>query len=112
MNLLSNAIDAVEEQMATTTDYTPAITIRTAVVATDRISITIADNGPGIPLDKQTRIFEPFYTTKPVGKGTGIGLSISYQIISDRHHGTFTCQSAPGEGTAFTLTIPQQQGTT
>jgi PAS domain S-box-containing protein len=112
MNLLSNAIDAVEEQMATVADYTPAITIRTAVVATDRISITIADNGPGIPLDKQTRIFEPFYTTKPVGKGTGIGLSISYQIISDRHHGTFTCQSAPGEGTAFTLTIPQQQGTT
>ena len=112
MNLLSNAIDAVEEQMATAADYTPEITIRTAVVTEERISITIADNGPGIPLDKQTRIFEPFYTTKPVGKGTGIGLSISYQIISDRHHGTFTCQSTPGEGTAFTLTIPQQQGTT
>lgn len=112
MNLISNAIDALEEQMVKVPDCAPHITIRTAVVGRDRVSIAITDNGSGIPPEKQTRIFEPFYTTKPVGKGTGIGLSISYQIVGDRHHGTLTCQSASGQGTTFTITIPQQQGTT
>ncbi|NET53038.1 MAG: hypothetical protein F6K09_31535, partial [Merismopedia sp. SIO2A8] len=51
-------------------------------------------------------LFDPFFTTKPVGQGTGMGLSISYQIITERHGGTLTCQSTVGEGTAFTITIP------
>ncbi|WP_008308808.1 PAS domain-containing protein [Leptolyngbya sp. PCC 6406] len=112
MNLISNAIDALEGAIETGSPCDPMITIRTAVVDADCIRITIADNGPGIPADRQKRIFEPFYTTKPVGKGTGIGLSISYQIIRDRHHGTLECQSSPGHGTQFIMTIPQQQGTT
>jgi PAS domain S-box-containing protein len=112
MNLISNAIDALENAIEETGLDHPEITITTREEEGDQVCITIADNGPGIPPEQQARIFEPFYTTKPVGKGTGIGLSISYQIISDRHHGTLTCQSTPGTGTEFTITIPKHQGST
>ena len=112
MNLLSNAIDALEEHLETDSTLTPSLLIRTAVVDPDQITITIADNGPGIPVSRQSRIFEPFYTTKPVGKGTGIGLSISHQIITERHQGTLDCRSAENQGTQFVITIPQVQGTT
>lgn len=111
MNLISNAIDALEEH-GSAPDPVPTITITTATVPGNQVQIAIADNGPGIAAPKQARIFEPFYTTKPVGKGTGIGLSISYQIISDRHHGTLECQSSPHQGTTFVITIPQHQHTT
>jgi len=113
MNLISNAIDALEEQIeAGNQQAPPVITVTTTPLGDDQVRITIADNGPGIPEDKRRRIFEPFYTTKPIGKGTGIGLSISYQIVTERHLGTLECESTPGEGTAFHITIPQQQGTT
>ena len=112
MNLLSNAIDALEEQLRTNDTLTPVISIDTRVVEPDKIAITIADNGSGIPEALQSRIFEPFYTTKPVGKGTGIGLSISHQIVTERHQGTLECHSDCDLGTQFKITIPQVQGTT
>jgi signal transduction histidine kinase len=112
MNLLSNGIDALEDQLETDDTLVPSLSIRTTVVEPDQIAITIADNGPGIPEALQSRIFEPFYTTKPVGKGTGIGLSISHQIITERHRGTLECRSAANQGTQFIITIPQVQGTT
>jgi PAS domain S-box-containing protein len=112
MNLLSNAIDALEEHLATDDTLVPHLSICTRVVELDQIAITIADNGPGIPESLQSRIFEPFYTTKPVGKGTGIGLSISHQIVTERHRGTLECRSATNQGTQFIITIPQVQGTT
>ncbi len=111
MNLISNAIDALEEQLEEGTQSTPpSITLVTQRVSDRQVRITIADNGPGIPEDVRRHIFEPFYTTKPIGKGTGIGLSISYQIVTDRHQGTLECESEPGNGTAFHITIPIQLG--
>jgi PAS domain S-box-containing protein len=79
MNLLSNAIDALEEQIEVGNQlHSPVITLTTRVMDNGQVRITIADNGSGIAEEKRRRIFEPFYTTKPIGKGTGIGLSISY----------------------------------
>jgi signal transduction histidine kinase len=69
------------------------------------VSITIQDNGPGIPEEIQSRLFDPFFTTKPVGKGTGLGLSISYQIVVEKHGGNLWCHSTPEEGTAFHIEI-------
>ncbi|MBF2037320.1 MAG: GAF domain-containing protein, partial [Leptolyngbyaceae cyanobacterium T60_A2020_046] len=113
MNLLSNAIDALEDQLeAGTQRQPPLITIRTRLTKTEDVEIAIADNGPGVPEAVRNRIFEPFFTTKPVGKGTGIGLSISYQIVTEKHNGTLICEADPGQGTTFTITIPQHQGTT
>jgi two-component system, NtrC family, sensor kinase len=72
----------------------------------DRIRISITDNGPGIPPDIQRRLFDPFFTTKPVGKGTGMGLSISYQIVTERHGGILQCRSQVDQGTTFQIEIP------
>jgi PAS domain S-box-containing protein len=113
MNLISNAIDAIEEQLATDQPPSPpTVTIKTVCQQSDAVRITITDNGPGISDRTRPHIFEPFYTTKPIGKGTGIGLSISYQIIHERHHGTLEFESQSGSGTAFHITIPVYQGIT
>ena len=114
MNILANAIDALDE-VNTNGSRSPAsnkpgcITIRTSVVKQHWIEIAIADNGPGIPETTQKRIFEPFFTTKPLGKGTGMGMSISYQIITEQHGGKLKCISAPEKGTEFLIRIPIQQ---
>jgi signal transduction histidine kinase len=105
MNLLTNAIDAITDAAV----LNPTITISTSVLSHNQIQISIADNGPGIPAEIQPRLFDPFFTTKEVGKGTGMGLAISYQIIVDRHGGTLTCHSTIGQGTEFVIVIPQQQ---
>lgn len=115
MNILSNAIDALDEQnlhrAAEEVATNPSqITIRTRFVEGDRVSIQIIDNGPGMVEAVQQRLFDPFFTTKPVGKGTGMGMSISYQIVVDRHHGTLRCISEMGKGTEFAIEIPVQQG--
>lgn len=68
--------------------------------------IRIADNGAGIPEEIQSRLFDPFFTTKQVGKGTGMGLSISYQIITEKHGGSLQCISSLGQGAEFVITIP------
>ncbi|GAB4348541.1 MAG: hypothetical protein Fur0042_15440 [Cyanophyceae cyanobacterium] len=70
------------------------------------MQIVIADNGPGIPLEIQSKLFDAFFTTKGVGKGTGLGLSIAYQIVTDKHGGYLACESQPGYGTKFILRIP------
>ncbi|BAT56670.1 response regulator receiver sensor signal transduction histidine kinase (plasmid) [Nostoc sp. NIES-3756] len=105
MNILSNAIDALEESNITT----PTITIRTSVIDTDWVRVSIADNGVGIPESICSQLFNPFFTTKPVGKGTGLGLSISYQIITEKHNGKIECRSTVGQGTEFVVQIPLQQ---
>jgi signal transduction histidine kinase len=114
MNILVNAIDAIEEVNAKRTDReikdNPGrITIRTSVVDSQWVEVAIADNGPGIPESVKQRIFDPFFTTKPVGKGTGMGMSISYQIITEKHNGKLECFSTPGKGTEFAIVIPIQQ---
>ena len=70
------------------------------------IEIKISDNGPGITEEVKQRIFDTFFTTKPIGKGTGMGLSISYQIIVERHKGKLYCTSELGKGTEFTIKMP------
>jgi two-component system, NtrC family, sensor kinase len=105
MNILANAIDALETDQAKSRQ----ITIRTAVIEAQWVTITIADNGIGMLPQVQERIFNPFFTTKPVGKGTGMGMSISYQIITEKHGGALTCHSNVGEGTEFMIQIPIHQ---
>jgi len=113
MNILINAIDAIEqvkaEGISEEIQDNCQIKIRTSAINLDWVEIAIADNGSGIPVDIQQRIFEPFFTTKPVGKGTGMGLSISYQIIIDKHNGKLNCVSSLGEGTTFVIQIPIKQ---
>ncbi|WP_390631477.1 sensor histidine kinase [Leptothermofonsia sichuanensis] len=121
MNLLSNAIDALEEsatfkelnaessQNAACPPAHPTITIRTEVAEPDFITITIADNGPGIPEEVRKRLFDPFFTTKPIGKGTGLGLSISHQVVTEKHRGSLWCVSEPGRGAEFWIKLPIHQ---
>lgn len=103
MNILANAIDALEEKK----DSCSQIKISTSVVDSHWVKIAIADNGPGIPAQIKSKIFNPFFTTKPVGKGTGLGMSISYQIITEKHGGNLECFSTPGIGTEFVIQIPR-----
>jgi len=115
MNVLSNAIDALEYHQESTLlePHQNRITIHTTISTMKEnvpsVVIYIKDNGLGIPEAVKTRVFDPFFTTKPVGKGTGLGLSISYQIVVEKHGGTFKCESQPGQGTEFCIEIPIQQ---
>ncbi|MGA1262392.1 MAG: sensor histidine kinase [Prochlorothrix sp.] len=142
MNLLSNAIDAIEarakadlkadraadrsrsnaepitdaESQSSPSDSAPSdsapigqITITTQMLQRpDRnwAEIQITDDGMGMTSEVQSQIFNPFFTTKPVGQGTGMGMSIAYQIIVDRHKGRLICCSELGQGTTFKIRIP------
>ncbi|BAY62918.1 integral membrane sensor signal transduction histidine kinase [Calothrix brevissima NIES-22] len=112
MNILANAIDALEastsHQLAAKTN--PQISIVTQVLADKAVSIHIHDNGYGMDETVKAKLFDPFFTTKPVGKGTGLGLSISYQIIVGNHGGKLYCNSFPEQGTEFVIEIPIYQG--
>ncbi len=120
MNILANAIDALEESLdkplkrsanspTAAASIEPKISIKTAVIASsNEVEIRIADNGLGMPSEIKEKIFEHMFTTKTVGKGTGLGLSISYQIVVDKHQGTLNCDSMLGEGTEFVITLPQK----
>jgi PAS domain S-box-containing protein len=98
MNIIINAAQAMNGN--------GTITITTREAATkDRVTVTIADTGPGIPAENLEHIFEPFYTTKEEGKGTGLGLSVVYGII-ENHDGSITARSVPGRGSTFTIELP------
>jgi len=112
MNLLANAINALEESCHQAphlgmTNYRPTVNIRTQLVG-DWVQISIKDNGIGMTEAVKTKLFDPFFTTKPVGKGTGLGLSISYQII-EKHGGRLHCVSKPSIGSEFLIEIPIKQ---
>ncbi|MGD1906756.1 MAG: ATP-binding protein [Leptolyngbyaceae cyanobacterium] len=114
MNILANAIDALEEISLRRTfqineDNPSQISISTTVLPSGWVEIAISDNGPGIPKSIQSSIFNPFFTTKPAGKGTGLGMSISHQIITERHGGHLKCVSVVGKGTQFIIQIPSQR---
>lgn len=117
MNLLANAIDALEERASREngTVFHPQILIRTEVVpgnSHDNIStgsgirVTIADNGIGMNEKVRSKLFTPYFTTKPIGKGTGMGLSISRKILLEKHCGQLHCISAPQQGTQFIIEMP------
>ncbi|MDY6781964.1 MAG: ATP-binding protein [Cyanobacteriota bacterium] len=114
MNILLNAIDAIEELNTQRMDREirdrPGwITIETSVVNSEWVKIEIADNGIGMLQRIQQQIFNPFFITKPVGKGTGMGMAICHQIVTQKHGGKLDCCSVLGEGTQFTIQIPIQQ---
>lgn len=112
MNLLSNAVDALDEKADTlspNSPWQPQITITTETTATATVRIHVGDNGIGISEDVQRRMLDPFFTTKPVGKGTGLGMSISDQIVTERHRGELKCISVPGKGSRFMVEIPLTQ---
>ncbi|MDZ8025374.1 MAG: ATP-binding protein [Nostoc sp. DedQUE11] len=109
MNILTNAIDALENLSFINQPGNRQIFIRTFVLNCNWIAIEIADNGRGMLPEVQKRVFDPFFTTKPVGKGTGLGMSISYQIITEKHQGRLSCISSPGAGAKFIIEIPIQQ---
>jgi signal transduction histidine kinase len=108
MNILSNAIDALEEKIEheKISTYTAQITIRTEILDNQWAIIQIADNGQGMKEEVMRLMYDPFFTTKEVGKGTGLGMAISHQIVVDRHQGVLKCRSQPGEGTEFWIQIP------
>lgn len=113
MNLLSNAIDALDAFRSPAAARPLCITITTALTdGGEQVLIQIHDNGVGMSPAVQAHIFDPFFTTKDVGKGTGMGLAISYQIITEKHHGDLSCQSILGQGTQFSVKIPLCQGYT
>jgi signal transduction histidine kinase len=99
-NLIDNAIDAV--------NGTGKICVGTGLEH-NQLVVEIVDNGPGIPPEVQAHLFEPFYTTKPVGSGTGLGLIISNRIVADRHGGEIEFESRPGE-TRFKVRLPLTHG--
>ncbi len=111
MNILANAIDVLDETYTRqhhldSQSQSPCITIRTTVADAKWVEIAIADNGSGMTEVTQQNIFNPFFTTKSVGRGTGLGMSISYEIITEKHSGDLKCISTLGEGTEFVIQIP------
>jgi signal transduction histidine kinase len=114
MNILSNALDAMEERdcarsMEDMEEEPSALWITTEVLENERVAIVIEDNGTGINEAVQKRLFDPFFTTKPVGKGTGLGMSISYQIVADRHGGQLQCGNSEQGGALFRIELPYFQ---
>ncbi|QHJ09494.1 ATP-binding protein [Hymenobacter busanensis] len=107
LNLCTNALYAVRQrqQQGNEPGYTPEITVTTRR-AFDTVTIRVRDNGTGIPESVKAKIFQPFFTTKPVGEGTGLGLSLSHDIVSTGHGGTLVVESQEGEGTEFVITLP------
>ena len=104
LNILVNAAQAIKEQGR---QELGSIEIETGATAA-HIWCRIKDDGPGIKPENLNKVFEPFFTTKPVGKGTGLGMNISYDIIVNKHQGELIVESEPGCGTAFTITLPFQ----
>jgi two-component system NtrC family sensor kinase len=96
LNLISNAIDAIGKE---------GQVVVVSSCSASHIRVDVADNGPGIPESKLKRIFDPFFTTKEAGKGTGLGLWVSYSIM-EKMDGTISVKSQVGQGATFTVEIP------
>jgi signal transduction histidine kinase len=105
LNLITNAFYAVMEKKKLDPEYEPTITVSTRRV--DRkIEIKVKDNGTGIPQKALDKIFQPFFTTKPTGQGTGLGLSLSYDIVTKGHGGELQVNTKEGEGSEFIIFLP------
>jgi signal transduction histidine kinase len=104
MNILANALDAL---MAEEAQLVKQIVIQTQKVDSQQIRVGIWNNGSRIPYEIRDKLFDPFFTTKPVGQGTGLGLTICYQIV-EKHRGKIEVISEPGQGTEFAIVLPLQ----
>ncbi|NJN73361.1 MAG: histidine kinase [Limnothrix sp. RL_2_0] len=108
MNLIGNAIDAMESLAEQEKDYNPKLIICGETIDENHVAISIIDNGCGLNEATQRKIFDPFFTTKPIGKGTGLGLAIAYQIV-EKHQGCIELKSSPNQGTMFKVILPIQR---
>jgi signal transduction histidine kinase len=109
LNLFNNAFYAVNQKLKTTgPEYKPQVSVTTMSPPSGgrEVVITIRDNGNGIPDAIKDKIMQPFFTTKPTGEGTGLGLSLSYDIVVKGHGGSINVESKEGEGSEFTITLP------
>ncbi len=107
LNLLKNAAHAMAEKRYPE-GQAPALRVATRREG-DEVVIVVEDNGPGMEPEVRRRVFEPFFTTKPPGVGTGLGLAVSYFIVTRTHGGSITCDEVPGEGARFTVRLPAKQ---
>lgn len=107
LNIANNAFYAIRDRSQSETGFTGILKVSTDLEG-DTAVIRIRDNGYGIPKNIADRIFQPFFTTKPAGEGTGLGLSMSYDIITNVHKGRLSVDSQPGEFTEFTIKLPLQ----
>ncbi|HRG81872.1 MAG TPA: ATP-binding protein, partial [Chitinophagaceae bacterium] len=113
LNLITNAFYAVQEKKKTADPgYEPTVEVQTTLSPLPgrgvgaEVRIIIKDNGGGIPPAILDKIFQPFFTTKPTGQGTGLGLSMSYEIVTKGHGGELLVESLEGEYTLFTIILP------
>jgi signal transduction histidine kinase len=105
LNLINNAFYAVNEKKNLNSEgYEPTVSLSTKK-ENNKIMISVTDNGNGMPEKLIAKIFQPFFTTKPTGQGTGLGLSLSYDIVK-AHGGEITVNSKDGEGSEFTMKLP------
>jgi signal transduction histidine kinase len=106
LNIINNAFQACgnSEFRIQNSEFKPKVEVSTQIKG-DKIEISISDNGPGIPDAIKDKIFQPFFTTKPTGQGTGLGLSLSYDIVK-AHGGEITVESKEGEGSTFIILLP------
>jgi two-component system NtrC family sensor kinase len=106
LNLITNAFYAVmEKKKLHPTGYEPTVTVRTKKID-NKIIVEVKDNGTGIPQKAIDKIFQPFFTTKPTGQGTGLGLSLSYDIVTKGHGGEIKVETKEGESTSFSVILP------
>jgi signal transduction histidine kinase len=105
LEMIFNATYALAEKYTSRPQQKGKITITTST-AGDQVELRLADNGAGISPSNINKVFDPFFSTKPVGKGSGQGLSVAHGIIVDKHGGTISVSSMPGEGTVFIITLP------
>ena len=106
LNLLNNAFYAVfKRQQLDGTQFQPEVLVQ-SIKKKNHVQVCVSDNGMGIPSHLHTKVMEPFYSTKPSGEGTGLGLSLSYEIITQAHGGQFSFESKEGEGTTFFIELP------
>ena len=104
LNLINNALYAVDEKKKAAGDgYEPTVTVSTRKEK-DKIEVKVKDNGNGVPPNALDKIFQPFFTTKPTGQGTGLGLSLAYDIVK-AHGGDIEVETKEGEGTVFTIIL-------
>ena len=102
LNMITNAVDAITQKHGSCKGNIRIATAQSGEWAV----ITVADNGTGIPESVASKMYDPFYTTKEVGKGTGQGLSISRDIVVNKHNGMISCESSGETGTTFTIKLP------
>jgi len=105
LNLITNAAHAIKEQIDKGV-YTKGLIEIFTFTKENSVEIHVKDNGGGIPAEYREKVFNPFFTTKPVGMGTGQGLSISYKVIVNKHNGSLVFDTEPGKGTTFKITLP------